>query len=365
MTDLLNALQESKPREKAGGRTTARYEFQAHVAIIKIIDLHETGKDYRAAFEHFDDLMILNSSTAPDRVEFYQVKSKSAGRWTMRALTHIDTDAPPPRSILGKMYHNVALFEHAVERIGFISNAGFDFILSDNKSTNEDNILIFGKDLHTNERAKIDAAISADFSMPMKCDCKDILLFEQTSFGPRDQDKFVLGRLVDYFYKIGYHYDVPINALYTTLFKTIMSKSAVTEEFSDSKSCFEQKTLCRSEIDALLECGLGKKRFHNCWPTIERELIKDGSASRDIVRTKNACLSYITERAAGLYEATRFSAAIRKIVAEQKAAIDGQEWIMGVFALLHMATSGSECLGYQNDRLRGALIVESYEAMDG
>src|ERR1700733_9246259 len=33
----------------------ARYGFQVHASILKMLDLHQTGNDYRAVFDHFDE----------------------------------------------------------------------------------------------------------------------------------------------------------------------------------------------------------------------------------------------------------------------------------------------------------------------
>ena len=76
MTAPTTILVTTKPREKAGPRTGARYAFQAHVSLAKVLEIHETGVDYRAVFDHFDDLALLNGSNNPDEVEFFQIKGK-------------------------------------------------------------------------------------------------------------------------------------------------------------------------------------------------------------------------------------------------------------------------------------------------
>jgi uncharacterized coiled-coil DUF342 family protein len=61
----LESVHTKQPREKSGSRTSSRFEFQANFSILKILDLQESGDDYRVLFDHFDDLTILNSSDAP------------------------------------------------------------------------------------------------------------------------------------------------------------------------------------------------------------------------------------------------------------------------------------------------------------
>jgi hypothetical protein len=122
---VLDALHKTKPREKAGARTAARFEFQANFSILKILDIHEAGDDYRAIFDHFDDLTILNSSSQPTCIDFFQIKGLSTGSWTIKRLVKEQTDKAPPRSIIGKMYKNAHDFAAHANSITFASNGMF------------------------------------------------------------------------------------------------------------------------------------------------------------------------------------------------------------------------------------------------
>src|ERR1700679_2698770 len=86
MTPLLKAVSSSKPREKSGARTMARYGFQVHASILKMLDLHQSGHDYRAVFDHFDDLMVFDKADQPENVDFYQIKSQSEGSWSLKDI---------------------------------------------------------------------------------------------------------------------------------------------------------------------------------------------------------------------------------------------------------------------------------------
>ena len=87
MTNLLQALETTRPREKSGSWTSARYDFQRHIAILKLIDLHNQPGDYRIGFDYFDDLIVLDNSIKPTKISFIQVKTKMAGFWKMREIT--------------------------------------------------------------------------------------------------------------------------------------------------------------------------------------------------------------------------------------------------------------------------------------
>lgn len=71
------------------------YGFQVHFSILKMLELHKAGDDYRAAFDHFDDLMVFDKADQPEKVDFYQIKSQAKGDWTLSAMTSKDGKTKP------------------------------------------------------------------------------------------------------------------------------------------------------------------------------------------------------------------------------------------------------------------------------
>lgn len=99
----LRTMFDKKVRENAGAQTRARYDFQAHIAMLKIFDLHEQANEYQVILDHFDDVVVVEKSASGDLIDFYQVKTKSGGQWSITALTRPKQGAPSPSSIVGKM----------------------------------------------------------------------------------------------------------------------------------------------------------------------------------------------------------------------------------------------------------------------
>src|SRR5260221_13224022 len=103
MTSPSPALHKVKPREKSGARVASRFEFQANYSILKILDLHEAGNDYRVLFDHFDDLTILEPSNEPTSIHFFQIKGRDgAQHWTIKQLVKENKESSAPRTIIGK-----------------------------------------------------------------------------------------------------------------------------------------------------------------------------------------------------------------------------------------------------------------------
>lgn len=364
MSNLLSALAAHRPREKAGSRTSARYEFQAHVAILKIIDLHEGGSDYRAIFDHFDDLLILNHPNNADRIRLYQIKGKGSGRWTTKAIAKVVAAEIPPRSIIGKMYQNLAVFGDAVDSIGFVSNVPFVMKLVDSTMTNEDHISIYGRDLHNDEHAIFNSALDADFPRTDRLPCDGLLLFERTSLGLRDQGIFVTGRLVSWLEKVGRSEGVPIRSLYQSLFQTVVEKTGVTSEFLDLEDLYAQKSLCRADIEKLLNRASGQPRFLQSWSIVERELARYEKTPIQMIKIKSACVRYLRARASRESAAMTFVSLFRSglaAVSDLPSCTSLMEVVEAVYSNHSIDFEGCYC----GDDLIGALVVEAYEVFDG
>ncbi|MBK3664794.1 DUF4297 domain-containing protein [Bradyrhizobium diazoefficiens] len=133
---LATALVTARPREKSGPRTGARYAFQVHVCLAKVLEWHAAGSDYRAVFDHFDDLAILTGPDDPDKIAFFQIKGKQSKPWTAANLAKKEGESPG--TPVGKMYHHTTIFGSAVTRCTFLTNAIFSFTLADGTKTSSD-----------------------------------------------------------------------------------------------------------------------------------------------------------------------------------------------------------------------------------
>ncbi len=95
-----------------------------------MLERHKLDGDYALVFEFHDDIAIFDDSINPQKVKFYQVKSKKNGHWTTAALTKRETEF----SYLGKMYQNVVVFSGSVESSTFLINAPAKFAPGDKQS---------------------------------------------------------------------------------------------------------------------------------------------------------------------------------------------------------------------------------------
>jgi hypothetical protein len=124
-------LVQTPRREKSGETGYERYDYQASWGLALIFESHDDLNDYAIAFEFHDDIVRLNSSALPTTAQFYQVKTKISGHWTLTDLSRRkkakDGTSLLP-SFIGKMYDNYELFPAETERLSFVSNLPCQFI---------------------------------------------------------------------------------------------------------------------------------------------------------------------------------------------------------------------------------------------
>lgn len=107
-----------------GGRTAYdRFDYQTAWGISKLLDLHTAGKNYAVGFEFHDDVVSLDDAEDPNKVIFYQVKTKETGSWSFARIANRNSvKGIKQASFAGKMYDNFMRFGASVERLVFVSN---------------------------------------------------------------------------------------------------------------------------------------------------------------------------------------------------------------------------------------------------
>jgi len=122
--DLLSTPQ----REKGGQTAQKRFGYQAKWALSLVLQRHKIDEDYAVAVEFHDDVVLLNSSTDPTSLAFYQVKTKGTGHWTIGPLFKLDTKQSAPASFMGKLFDNYLRFSSHTASLNFVSNSPCSFL---------------------------------------------------------------------------------------------------------------------------------------------------------------------------------------------------------------------------------------------
>lgn len=361
---LAASLVSATPQNFAGSRTIARYDFQAHYAILKIVELLEAGNDFRIVFDLYDDLAVLNSASEPTMIGLYQIKTKDPGQWSTAQLCE-RVGKKKPTTYVGRLYSHVGAFGDALQETGFVSNAAFVVDLGDGSKTNGDNHVIKGSLLHSDEVSKITIAVKGD---DPTCDVPSWLpklMLIRTPLGVHGQELVVLGRLQQFIEAKCAADGVKMRALYETLHGSIHERSRLTAKSAEQSELLARKSLTKTELDDLLLAAMNTRlNFSADWPLIQADLAAAHVGSADQLRLRTECLRYRSLRSAGHGDIIAISQIARQWLAEHKVDVDKATTILGLAdVLLHAALADQ--LTQTQILIRAVSIVEAYEAIHG
>ncbi|CAM4444870.1 DUF4297 domain-containing protein [Vibrio agarivorans] len=131
-----NILNEPQ-RETSGAETFAKYEFQFHWALCKIIQKHQKQEDYALLIEYHEDVVIADSLDGRRaNFDFYQVKNKTGAQYTLNSLTKQESGKSSKKnSVLGKLLSSCVgtQYESRITEIGLVASNGFNLDQENNE----------------------------------------------------------------------------------------------------------------------------------------------------------------------------------------------------------------------------------------
>lgn len=178
-------LEDPSVSEVGGEHNNEGVDYARYLAMALIVDEErKKSADYAVVFEYLQDLMILDSPTAPKSALLIQVKKKTSGIWTKSELlrrkkvaapdTQLATDAAAPikraptlsaHSPLGKLYYSVRALSSAAKTSGlFASNAGFDLKNPDGSRVAPHKRTLMS-DLHTDEAGHVSSKLTKELKL--------------------------------------------------------------------------------------------------------------------------------------------------------------------------------------------------------
>jgi hypothetical protein len=346
-SDLLNA----QPREKAGARTGARFAFQIHATLAKLLDLHEAG---------IDDLTILVGSSEPTGLIFYQIKGREPGPWK---TTHLcSASGAAPRTTVGKMYHHTTTFGGQVEAAIFLTNAPFEFALADGGKSTPDHMVLVLPDLAASVTAAFAKALQLDFPAPRAPPEVDVIRFERTRVPLVGYDTFVKGRLLEMFS------DLPgstIAPLYRTLVADITAKSHDTTVCTTIEDLYARKGLGRGDLENVLSQAEAHRNILSHWESVEAELIAMGRPLPARLKLRNAVINYLRYRSKRMPEAFMLHRALRQAAKAVVSAVSPTMTLCDVVTLLISQVAPTLKETYDDLLWEAALLVEAFDAVNG
>ena len=285
-------LIDNKPRETSGSRSANRFDYQKDWALCKALELQLEEDNYVIVLDFHDDILILDSDISPDKIGFYQIKSKRSGVWTKATLIKRETDK---MSILGKLLYNYTVFGDFDISLNLVSNATFDMKLAD-KTKSTEKISISLEELDEKEKVGIFKKVEEELNVNLK-DKANLTYLRVTELGASGHDTYTKGKLVEFFskYENG-KYDVNANAAYGILFSEFKKKNDYEWEVGSFEEILKYKAVTRADFEKLINLLIKSSKQYTEWKDVEQELSSNGIGFKEISRIKKKWVDYELQR---------------------------------------------------------------------
>lgn len=297
--DFAQLLLSISVREKSGSRTAAAYDFQKYWGIAEILRRHSGPGDYCVIFEHHEDVIVIDSSESPSVSEFYQIKTKRNGYWTIPALLKRDAgiEAQGHSSILGKLLQNLVKFPAHTKGLYFVSNAPFKVDLRDADCPSVESILICVRMLNDETLKKVREKIVQELGFSEEVTFESITFLQRTDLNVQDTETHIKGILQNFFeQRFPEHSRFPIKPFLKTLFGEVRRRSTFQDSCTSFRDLVEKKGVSRAFFERLIVSSAASQNPEESWNEAHAHLLSEGASFRYLQELKIAWRRYELQR---------------------------------------------------------------------
>lgn len=308
---LRDALLTHKPRETSGGPSANRYAFQRTWALCHALQLHESRQDYVLVLEYHDDVLVLDRLIDPTRADFFQVKTKKTGVWSLKKLLQIeskrkdkenpDTNAhavgsaqATPRSILGRLIDHVRTLSPHVASLNLVSNAPFKVTLSA-APLSEDRESFVAADLDTAEASTLAQRLREELGLAEDPDWGTVG-FTVSSISLLDHQTHGIGKLSALLDKRLPDGKFAVRPLFKTLADEIEVRSNCEWQPTSYEELSKKKAITRDQIEQYLKTAELAGSASANWASVQSQLTAEGISYRQIEEIQRGWERYEVER---------------------------------------------------------------------
>lgn len=290
---------EVKPRESSGSSTSSKYDYQKNWSLVELLERHLTGSDYLFVFDFHDDLLVFDTEENPQKVAFYQVKTKDTGKlWKLGDLIKNKTSktAEPLLSIFGKLYLNKLNFPDNTLSLNFVSNAKFEITLADKEASSTSLSTICCDCLDDDVLTKISAKLVEEHGLQDDPEFKGITFLRVSGLSSDDQVGHAKGKVSEFLEKLLPGKKYVVGAVYNTMLGEIRRKTNYTKCITTFEEMVQHKSIGRTEFERLIgEIGL-TENYDDLWGPIENRLNAEHAPLGMVRKIKECWVTYEMQR---------------------------------------------------------------------
>lgn len=254
---FLDILNDSLTKERGGRHGGKGHEFQRYWALCHLLQVDLKKDDYLLLLEFIEDVAVMNSDIAPDKMELFQLKKKegSPSKWTKATL------AKPPKegkSILAKLHDSKSIAKDETSAIAFVSNAPVELKLSSGDDP---------MGLSEFSASQIDAGLLTDLkssvAKELGCDVGEIdfanLKFIRSPLAMDDLENHATGRVSTFLATKFPDHSPRADVLCKAIYSEIKVKATSTEEAANFGDLKRIRGISKQQFSAMVALTLSRK----------------------------------------------------------------------------------------------------------
>ena len=358
---------EQMPDDNSGSRSDNRFGYQVNWALKKLLDLEELGRDYMIIMDYHEDVIVLDSSSRVENIDFYQIKSKRMDYWLLSELTEggepANEEGTNKLSILGKLLKNSTRFSKS-RYFFFVTDSFFSKNIIKPGSSNEMHRLPFKAFDDKKQQQTKDA---------LKKELKDIpdevwerVYFLQKQLSVENYRNELVGAITRFFEKKLPDVDIKASTFYDSIIGELDEKQRYEDIITETDVLTTRKSFKHEDFKRYLDGLINFESYDQRCNTILTDIFNGLSKKEMPLKRKMRFKELLHNRIKADYhnysnaEIIQLKGTIKKLaaMAEFMDDEDATEWTAANKVLEEIKKSYNNYMGYEDDYILALILLE-------
>ena len=267
-------------RENAGARSANRFTYQQVWAFDYMLNVMDSNNDFILFMEFHDDIIVLDRTSNPELVEFYQIKTddKDSRYITSSFIVRNANKYPTKMSIAQKMIDDYVKFQGSTKGIHLVSNKSFDFGILKDKTESKVRQTIVLNELEYENLTKIKKGMCQACNKQENCkdECLSLVYFNVSELDLSSYEDTVMGRMVKKMEMLGMPSTITrTRSIYNTILGEIRRINNTEKLSQNVDELMKKKSISKEQFLKWIS-QLRVDIPDNSWNRIEVLLLADG-----------------------------------------------------------------------------------------
>ncbi len=279
-SELVAKLLSVPQRENAGARSSNRFTYQQVWAFDYMLNIMDSNKDFILFMEFHDDVIVVDRTSNPELVEFYQIKTddKDSRYITSSFIVRNANKYPTKMSIAQKLIDDYVKFQDNTKGIHLVSNKSFDFgTLKDTVESKQRKTIVLNE-IEEKNLIKIKNGMCQACDKKEKCkdECLSLIYFDVSELDLSSYEDTVMGRMVKKMESLGMPGTIAkTRSIYNTILGEIRRINNNEKISQNVDELMKKKSISKDQFLKWIS-QLKVDMPDNAWNRVEALLLADG-----------------------------------------------------------------------------------------